>query len=147
MLTAYSTYAGGSESFTNQVLPILQQNNELAKALLNSFEFSDGIYAQTRMGNHTKFGGQRLGPYTVLAKPNGSQSTWVFEVIINTKWRVFDKEGNEIPLMDENGKKSGVFDSRATRIAETFMSLEIKPYKENNSNQRVHPIACSARSG
>lgn len=130
-------FGGGSISFEEQLLPIMNQDKVFADALLNTFDFSSNVFAQTDFGDHTRFGGKRLGPYTLLAKPKGSQSTWVFEVTIITKWTIYDQKGNVIPLKDENGKMTGIFDPKAIRIEESFENVQLKPYKENNSNQRV----------
>ncbi|MDF7801834.1 hypothetical protein P4C99_20315 [Pontiellaceae bacterium B1224] len=127
-------FGGGSVSFDQQLLPILKQDKTFSVALLNSFEFNRSVYAQSDFGNHTMFDGERLGPYTLLAKPKGSESTWVFEVTIHTKWTIYDRDGNVIPLKDETGKTTGIFDPKAIRIEETFEILELKPYKETDSN-------------
>ena len=130
-----SLYAGGSESFTNQVLPILRQDKVFAENILDSFDFNDAVLAQTRLGSHTKFGGQRLGPYFVKAKPKNSTGPWIFDVKINTKWIVYDKEGKEIPLLDEKGKQTGIFDEKASCIYEKFINLEVT--KTDNSIEKT----------
>ena len=132
-----SIYAGGSESFTNQVLPIIKQDKVFAENILNSFDFDKSVCAQTRLGSHTKFGGQRLGPYFVRAKPKNRKGPWVFKIKINTRWIVHNKDGKEIPLLDENGKKSGVFDDKVFSITEEFINLEVtnlEYLKEEDSN-------------
>jgi hypothetical protein len=134
-------FGGGSVSFEEQFLPILKQNKALSDALLSTFDFSHNVFAQSDFGTHTRFGGERLGPYTLLAKPKGSQSTWVFEVTIKTKWTIYDQEGIVIPLKDDHGKMIGLFNPKAVRIEEIFENIQFKPYKENNSNQSMEPIA------
>ncbi|NLX26765.1 MAG: hypothetical protein GXY61_12560 [Lentisphaerae bacterium] len=128
-------FAGGSVSFDEQLLPILKQNKEFSDAILSTFDFNASVYGQSDFGDHTRFGGERLGPYTLLAKPKSSKSGWIFEVTINTRWTIYDANGNQIPLRDESGKMTGIFDPKATRIEETFESIELKPYKENKLNQ------------
>ena len=59
-------FGGGSVSFEEQVLPLLRQNKPLVDVLLKTFEFRDSVYAQSDFGDHTQFGGERLGPYTML---------------------------------------------------------------------------------
>lgn len=132
-------FGGGCVSFDEQILPILNQENIFSDAVLSTFDFSSNVFAQSDFGDHTRFGGKRLGPYTLSAKPKGSQSAWIFEVTINTKWTIYDQDGNIIPLKDGNGKMTGIFDPKAMRIEETVENIQLKPYIENNSNQIRDP--------
>lgn len=128
LLGAGPVLGGGSVSFDDQFLPLLQQNKPLAAALLKTFDFRDSVYAQSDFGDHTQFGGEKLGPYTVLAKPKGSASEWVFEITVQTTWTVYDRNGQVIALKDENGKMTGIFEPNAVRLEETFDRLTIKPW-------------------
>ena len=133
LLGAVSVFGGGGVSFDEQLLPLLQQNKPLADLLLKTFDFRDSVYAQSDFGDHTRFGGERLGPYTVLAKPKGSSGDWVFEITVQTEWTIYDRAGKVIPLKDERGKMTGIFDSNAVRLEEAFESLTIKPWVSTTS--------------
>lgn len=131
--------------FDKQILPILEEDRVFADALFESFDFDSNAWANIELGSHTMFSGEILGPYTVLAKPKGSELDWVFEVTIKTKWTICDAAGNDIPLMDEMGKAIGIFKSEAVRIEETFASIDLKRYKEFVPDQRVKPVQNSQK--
>lgn len=105
------------------MLPILKQEKELSDILIKSLDIKPGIWADVRLGNHTNFGGRRLGPYHCYAKPKGSKGPWLFYMIVHTKYVALDKNGKEVDLMD----KSAIY------IKETFIKVELK--KNGNLNK------------
>ena len=121
------TLGGRSVSFDEQVLPLLKQNEPLAEVLLDTLEFQDRVHVQSDFSDHRQVG-RYLGPYTVFAKPKGSSGEWEFEITVRTTWTVYDRNGQEIPLRDERGRMSGIYDRNAVRLEETFESLTMKPW-------------------
>ena len=66
-----------------------------------------------------RFGGRRIGPYVILAKPKGVSGPFSFEITVET----------ELICQDAAGKAVDV--SKAQNIQEKFSSVTIKPYQES----------------
>lgn len=88
--------------------------------------FTDGLeFDQTgeavRLGQNVnpRFGGRRIGPYVILAKPKGASGPFTLEVTVET----------ELICRDAAGKPVDV--SEAHTIQEKFSSVTVRPYKES----------------
>ncbi len=112
-----SVLAGGSFSFKEHLKPLLLQQPELEKYLLQSLDFSDSGFAN-RIGQNVnpRFGGRRIGPYILQAKPKGRKGDFIFEVTVETEYIMKDAKGK---LTEDI--------SQAYDIQEKLISVEIKP--------------------
>ena len=119
-LPGSAVWAGGSFAMED-LLPILQQQPVLAKWLTRGLDFDEtGGYA-IRIGQNVnpRFGGRRIGPYVILAKPKGASGPFTLEVTVET----------ELICRDTAGKPVDV--SKAQTIQEKFSSVTVKPYQES----------------
>ena len=66
-----------------------------------------------------RFGGLRVGPYVILAKPKGASGPFTLEVTVNT----------DLICLNAAGKPVDV--SKAQTIQEKFSSVTVKPYQES----------------
>jgi hypothetical protein len=66
-----------------------------------------------------RFGGRRVGPYVILAKPKGAAGPFSLEVTVET----------ELICRDMAGKTVDV--SKAQVIQEKFFSVTVRPYQGN----------------
>jgi len=112
-------FAGGSFSFDNELEPILNQQPAIKDFVLESFDMEKSGWA-SRIGSQVneKYGGRRIGPYCIKAKPKGSQGKYIFELIFNTEKLYLDKNGEHTDL------------AKADIIQEKFKSLELKMLEE-----------------
>jgi len=113
-------WAGGSFSFEEDLLPILNQQPVIAKWLTGGLEF-DQTGDAVRIGQNVnpRFGGLRVGPYVILAKPKGAAGSFSLEVTVET----------ELICRDAAGKPVEV--SEAQTIQEKFSSVSVKPHQES----------------
>ena len=113
-------WAGASFSFEEDLLPILNQQPVIAKWLTGGLEF-DQTGDAVRIGQNVnpRFGGLRVGPYVILAKPKGAAGSFSLEVTVET----------ELICRDAAGKPVEV--SEAQTIQEKFSSVTVKPYQES----------------
>ena len=113
-----SAWAGGSFALED-LRPILQQEPVMAKWLTGGLEFAESGYA-VRIGQNVNplFGGRRIGPYVILAKPKGAPGPFNLEVTVET----------ELMCRDAAGKAVDV--SQAQVIQEKFSSVTVRPCKE-----------------
>ena len=112
-------FAGGSFSFNIELKPILNQHPVIKDFVLKSFDISESGWA-SRIGQQVneKFGGRRIGPYHIKAKPKEYQGKDTFELIFHTEKIFLDKNGEPTDL------------TKADIIKEKFKSLEIKFIEE-----------------
>jgi hypothetical protein len=117
-LPGTSARAGGSFAFED-LQPILRQQPVLAKWLTGGLEFAETGDA-LRIGQkvNPRFGGRRIGPYVILAKPRGASGPFTLEVTMETE------------LICRNAAGKAVDVSQAQVIQEKFSSVTIRPYQE-----------------
>jgi hypothetical protein len=117
-LPGSAAWAGGSFAFED-LQPILNQQPVLAKWLTSGLEF-DQTGDAIRIGQNVnpRFGGRRIGPYVILAKPTGTSGPFTLEVTVETE------------LMCRNAAGKDVDVSEAQTIQEKFSSVTVRPYKE-----------------
>jgi hypothetical protein len=111
---------GGGSFALEDLWPILQQQPILAKWLNDGLEF-DATGDAIRLGQNVnpRFGGRRLGPYVILARPKGAAGPFTFEVTVETELICRDAAGKEVDV------------SKAQTIQEKFASVSVRPYKES----------------
>jgi hypothetical protein len=114
-----AAWAGGSFAFED-LQPILNQQPVLAQWLTNGLDF-DQTGDAVRIGQNVnpRFGGRRIGPYVILAKPKGAAGPFSLEVTVET----------ELICRDAAGKPVEV--SKAQTIQEKFASVTVKTYQES----------------
>jgi hypothetical protein len=85
--------AGGSASFHEDVLPLLQRSPEQTNVILQKLDFSDTGSA-VRIGRKAcpALDGARIAPYEFEAKEKGSQA-FNLRVVINTNINFYDHNG------------------------------------------------------
>ena len=117
-LPGSSAWAGGSFAFAD-LQPILNQQPGLAKWLTDGLEFAETGEA-VRIGQNVnpRFGGRRIGPYVILAKPKGASGPFTLELTIETELRCRNAAGKAVDV------------SQAQVIQENFASVTARPYKE-----------------
>ena len=76
--------AGGSFSFDIELKPILNQQPVIKDFVLKSFDVAESGWA-SRIGRQVneKFGGRRIGPYHIKARPKEYQGKETFELIFD----------------------------------------------------------------
>lgn len=119
-LPGAAAWAEGSFAFED-LRPILNQQPVLAQWLTGGLDFDEtGGYA-IRIGQNVnpRFGGLRVGPYVILAKPKGASGPFTLEVTVETELICRDKAGKPVDV------------SQAQTIQEKFSSVTVKPYKES----------------
>jgi len=117
LLPGSAAWAGGSFAFED-LQPVLGQQPVLAKWLADSLEFDaqgDAIRIGQNVNPH--LGGQRLGPYVILARPKGAAGPFTLEVTVETK----------LICKDANGKIVDV--PQARTIRERFSSISVRQYQ------------------
>ena len=109
--------AGGSEGF-DHIKPMIQKNSKMA-LLLKRYDFNNAIWADVRLGNHTKLGGLRLGPYTCKVKAKGSKK-WTHEAKFMTTYEFYDAKGNEVDVLSPNLEtcKEKIISVKITKLEE-----------------------------
>ena len=111
-------WAGGSFGFED-IQPILQQQPVLAQWLTGGLDFDEtGDAVRIGQNVNPRFGGRRVGPYVILAKPKGASGPFTLEVTVETDLICLDKAGKPVDV------------SKAQTIKEKFSSVTVKPYKE-----------------
>jgi hypothetical protein len=112
-----STRAGGSFAYKD-ILPILAQEPVMDKFINDGLEFNDSGSAM-RIGQNVnpRFGGRRVGPYVIMAKPKGTSGSFTLEVTVETELICQDDSGNTVDV------------SEAQIIKEKFSAISIRPYK------------------
>lgn len=115
--TSSAAWAGGSFAFED-LQPILNQQPVLAKWLTGGLDF-DQTGDAVRLGQNVnpRFGGRRIGPYVILAKPKGASGPFSLEVTVETEYICRDKAGKPVEVFE------------ASTIQEKFASVTVKPYK------------------
>ncbi len=113
-------WAGGSFAFEQDLLPILHQQPVLAQWLTGGLDFDQSGDA-IRIGQNVnlRFGGLRVGPYVILAKPKGASGPFTLEVTVETELICLDKAGKPVDV------------SQAQTIKEKFASVSVRPYQES----------------
>ena len=117
-----SAWAGGSFALED-LKPILQQEPVMAKWLTDGLEFAEtGDAVRIGQNVNPRFGGLRIGPYVILAKPKGASGPFTLEVTVETE------------LISRNAAGKDVDVSQAQVIREKFASVSVRPYKERGPN-------------
>lgn len=117
-LLGSAAWAGGSFALED-LQPILQQQPVLAKWLTGGLDFDEtGDAVRIGQNVNPRFGGLRVGPYVILAKPKGAAGPFALEVTVET----------ELICRDAAGKAVEV--SEVQTIREKFSSVTVKPYQE-----------------
>ena len=117
-LPGSSAWAGGSFAL-DDLRPILKQEPVMAKWLTDGLEFAEtGDAVRIGQNVNPRFGGRRIGPYVILAKPKGAAGPFTMEVTVETE------------LMCRNAAGKAVDVSQAQVIQEKFSSVTVRPYKE-----------------
>jgi hypothetical protein len=113
-----AAWAGGSFAWED-LQPILHQQPVLAQWLTGSLEFAASGGA-VRIGQNVnpRFGGRRIGPYVILAKPKGAAGPFTLEVTVETELRCRNAAGKDVDV------------SQAQTIQETFAAVTVRPYQE-----------------
>ena len=96
--------------------PFCSQQPVLAQWLTGGLDF-DQTGDAIRIGQNVnpRFGGRRVGPYVILAKPKGAAGPFTLEVTVETELICLDKAGKPVDV------------SKAQTIKEKFASVTIKP--------------------
>jgi hypothetical protein len=112
-------WAGGSFAFED-LQPILNQQPVLAKWLTGSLDFDEtGDAVRIGQNVNPRFGGLRVGPYVILAKPKAAAGPFTLEVTVETELICLNKAGKPVDV------------SQAQTIQEKFSSVTVKPYQES----------------
>ena len=124
--SSIQSFAGGSFLIDTELEPILNQKPILKNFILETFDLAESGWA-SRIGQQVneKFGGRRLGTYSIKAKPKGQEGDYIFELIFHTEHIFLDKGGKVTDLRNAN------------MIEEKLKSIEIKLIKgcEINKNR------------
>jgi hypothetical protein len=117
-LPGSSAWAGGSFAFED-LQPILNQQPGLAKWLTDGLEFAEtGEAVRIGQNVNARFGGLRIGPYVILAKPKGASGPFTLELTIETELRCRNAAGKAVDV------------SQAQVIQENFSSITARAYQE-----------------
>jgi hypothetical protein len=119
VLPGSMAWAGGSFAYED-LWPILQQQPVLAQWLTGGLDFAETGDA-SRLGQNVnpRFGGRRVGPYVILAKPKGAAGPFTFEVTVATELICRDAAGKDVDV------------SKAQDIREKLASVSIRPCQES----------------
>lgn len=113
-----ATQATAAGSFRPEIelAPLLEGAPAVRDFVANTLELAPSGSAG-RIGSlvNPRFGGRRVGPYRILAKPKGSEGPFVFELSFHTELVFLDARNRSAELPD------------AQRIRERFESLELRP--------------------
>src|SRR5690242_17548042 len=83
--SATACRADGTVMFSSDIVPLLMQRPVFGQFLLDTLDFSTQARATTIGANvNPTLAMARIGPYTLLAKKKGSQSSFTMDVVINT---------------------------------------------------------------
>jgi hypothetical protein len=117
-LPGSAAWAGGSVHL-DDLRVIWQQEPVLAKWLNDGLEF-DQTGDAIRIGPNVnlRFGGRRIGPYVILAKPKGAAGPFSLEVTVETELICRDAAGKEVDI------------SKAHSLQEKFASVSVRPHRE-----------------
>jgi hypothetical protein len=117
-LPGSSAWAGGSFALED-LRPILNQAPVMAKWLTGGLEFAEtGDAVRIGQNVNPRFGGLRIGPYVILAKPKGASGPFTLEVTVETELICRNAAGKEVDV------------SQAQVIQEKFSSVTVRPYQE-----------------
>ena len=110
----------GSFRVDTELEPLLNQQPQLKKLLYESFDMH-WTGGANRIGQNVneRFGGRRIGPYKLQAKPKGAKGEYSFMLIFHTRYIFKDADGKNTTL--EN----------AFHISEELISVEIIPSSIN----------------
>lgn len=108
--------AGGTFLLEEDLMPILAQAPATRDMLFSQYDLETWGVA-TRIGSNVNshFGGKRIGPYIILAKPKGTPGPYTLEITIETK----------VLFLNSSGKRVDI--SKARVIKEKFISCEVVP--------------------
>lgn len=118
--------AGGSFRVDTELDPILKQVPDIKRYLFKSLDIHwTGSAGRIGQSVNPRFGGRRIGPYRVAAKPKGTEGDFTLELIVHTKRILTDAEGEPTDL------------ANAEQIREEFVCVEIKPLaRECNASSK-----------
>ena len=115
-----AAWAGGSFAFED-LQPILNQQPVVAKWLTGGLDFAEtGDASRIGQNVNPRFGGRRIGPYVILAKPKGAAGAFTLEVTVETELRCRNAAGKAVDV------------SKAQDIQEKFSSVSVRPYQETH---------------
>ena len=101
-------FAGGSFCLDIELKPILNQQPLIKDLVLETFDIAESGWAH-RIGQQVneKFGGRRLGPYSIKAKPKGQEGDYIFvhHAAINTAGFRTLSEGDRVSFEIEVGER------------------------------------------
>ena len=129
-LLPITLYAGGSFSVDTELDLILNQVPQIKQYLFQSLDIDwTGWAGRIGQNVNTRFGGRRIGPYHVKAKPKGADGDFTLELIVHTKRIFTDAKGGPTDLPN------------AEHISEEFVSVEIKPLTDTCRTSNKEPEA------
>ncbi|HKT92292.1 MAG TPA: hypothetical protein VJS18_08980 [Paraburkholderia sp.] len=112
-------HADGSVSYSEQIVPMLDERPLFGEFVKQSFTVSDtGWGVRINSPTMPHMGGKRTGPYRFQATWHSAKGDVPVTLVIDTKTRFFDDRHHEIVGGDLR---------RTTSIAETLDSIEIEP--------------------
>ncbi len=105
--------AGGSVR-KEAIVELLKQDKQVFHLVSSTLEL-DRTGWGWRIGTRISrgLGGARVAPYTIRARPKGSDGPWIYKLEILADTRFLDDEGREVELKD------------ATEIEERFKELQV----------------------
>lgn len=130
MHVSVTAQAGGSVSFTDDVLPLLEPWPEALEPLLREYEISDpgeGV----RIGRLTcpSLAGKVIAPYQFKARAR-SHPEKALLLIVNTDVHFFDKDGQVVyEIRDGIPEDDDRNLSHAVKLEEKATSLVLRPWK------------------
>ena len=90
--------------------------------LSSSLVFPGTAFAEVRFGSHFKhLSGERMGPYTFVAKPTAPSAGSEIEIIVCTDVRFLDKSGEHLP---------GSRIEDAVRLEEKLASVQVRDRRD-----------------
>ncbi|WP_156967151.1 hypothetical protein [Paraburkholderia ferrariae] len=114
-----STYADGSISFNEKIIPIINDRPQFRDFILQSFSVTDtGWGVRINSSTMPHMGGARMGPYRFQAIWHSPAGDTPVTLVIDTEIKFFDKNHRQITGDDLRG---------VTSITETLDSIEIDP--------------------
>lgn len=119
-----SAFAGGSVSFTDEVMPILRERPELSEPVLHGLQVSE-IGEARRIGSRVSpaLGGARLPPYVFQARKGGKDLL----LVVNTDVDFFNSEGHVVArLVDGEPADEGAGLADAVEMKERLSSVVLK---------------------
>jgi hypothetical protein len=113
--------AGGSVEF-KVVDQLIRQQPSTYRWLSSTLVFPDTAFAEVRFGPHFKhLSGERMGPYTFVARPMASSAGSEIEIIVCTDAHFIDKSGEHLA-------ESRI--AEAARLEEKLASVQVRDRRD-----------------